>query len=71
MVSKKTIYRRFMVFKKAIDGRYKVFKKTIYGGYMVIKKRKLQENGTKKQLARFLYQNSIRLTAEISHVRNH
>ena len=48
MVSKKTIYGRFMVFKKVINGRFTVFKKSIYGGYMVNRKRKLPEKGTKK-----------------------
>ena len=47
------------------------FKKTIYGVYMVNRKRKLQEKGTKKVTGRTLYENSIRLAAEISNVQNH
>ena len=48
MVSKKTIYGRFLVFKKTINGRFMVFKKTIYGGYVVNRKQKRQGKDTEK-----------------------
>ena len=39
MVSKKTIYGRFMVFEKAINGWFMVSKKVIYGRYIVYTKK--------------------------------